>query len=228
MKKLFLLLIFTSFLADLNGQNSIGIQVGFLGTQTRIAEYLRPDQQDYLLDFVTLNQYAASVHAAIIADLDLGKDFFLSTGFHYEQKGLSKVSYTDSNQVVYDVKALQHYLGLSLMIQYRLHFRESKFGMLFATGPKFDFAVGTPNDGSLYSGKYRNYLMPFSRFNDTDVSWGTEVGGTYTLGPGDFILKISYLYGLSDVLEDAFIVGRSQSIGISVGYSFKLSKKKQK
>jgi len=225
MKKIILYTVFLLMVCQLKGQNSIGLEVGFLGSQTRIAEYLRPDQQDYLLDFVSLNQYAPSLHAAIIAGLDLGKDFFLSTGFHYEQKGLSKVSYTDSNQVVYDVKALQNYLGLSLMIQYRLHFRESKFGMLLGTGPKFDFAVGTPNGGALYSGKYRKYLMPFSRFNEVDVSWGAEVGGTYSAGPGDFILKISYLYGFSDVLEDAFIVGRSQSLGISIGYSFNLSRK---
>jgi len=228
MKKIILSVTFILILFHLKGQNSIGIQIGFLGTQTRIAEYLRPDQQDYLLDFVTLNRYVGSVHAAINADVDIGKDFSLSTVFHYEQKGLSKVSYTDSNQVVYEVKALQHYLGLSLMIQYRLHFRESKFGMLFGTGPKFDFAIGTPNDGALYSGKYRNYLMPFSRFNDVDVSWGAEVGGTYSFGPGNFILMISYLYGLSDVLEDAFIVGRSQSLCLSLGYSFTLGQKKIK
>lgn len=226
MKKLLLSVAFILILFQSEGQNSIGIQIGFLGTRTSVAEYLRPDQQDYLLDYVTLNRNVGSVHAAIIADIDLGKNLFLSTGFHYEQKGLSKVSYTDSNLVVYDVKALQHYLGLSLMIQYRLHFRESKFGMLIGTGPKFDFAVGTPNDGALYSGKYRNYLMPFSRFNEMDASWGAEVGVTYAVGPGDFILKISYLYGLSDVLEDTFIVGRSQSIGLSLGYSFRLSKMK--
>ena len=68
--------------------------------------------------------------------------------------------------------------------------------------------------------------MPFSRFNEVDLSWMSEAGVSYKLGPGDVVVRLSYLYGMSDVLEDAFIVGRSMSAGITVGYSFKLSEPK--
>ncbi|MEI6455944.1 MAG: outer membrane beta-barrel protein [bacterium] len=226
MKKYLLLTIFIVPFINLSGQNSIGLRVGFLGTQTRVAEYSRPDQSDYLLDHVTLNKLAASLHVALSADLSLGNNFSLTTAFHYERKGLSSVSFIDSVNYIWEVSAYQHYVGLSMMIQYNLHFRDSKFGMIFATGPKIDFAVGTPNQGALYSGKYRKFFMPFSRFNEVDLSWGAEVGGTYRLGPGDFILRLSYLYGLSDVFEDAYIVGRSQSVGISIGYSIRLGEKR--
>lgn len=226
MKKILPFILLCLFLAQAYAQNNIGLRVGFLGTQTRIAEYPRPEVTDYLLDHVTINKLAASLHVALSADLSLGKNFSLSTGFHYERKGLSNITYVDSVNDPWVVNAYQHYIGLSMMIQYNLHFRESKFGMIFATGPKFDFAVGTPNQGALFSGKYRKFFMPFSRFNEVDLSWGAEVGGTYRLGPGDFILRLTYLYGLSDVLEDAYIIGRSQSIGLSIGYSIRLGGKK--
>jgi hypothetical protein len=226
MKKIYLILFLSLPMLQVAAQNNIGLRVGFLGTQTRVAEYSRPETTDYLLDHVTLNKLAASLHVALSADLELGKNFYLSTAFHYERKGLSNVSYTDSANYIWEVSAYQHYVGLSLMIQYNLKFRESRFGMIFATGPKFDFAVGTPNQGALYSGKYRKFFMPFSRFNEVDLSWGVEVGGSYRLGPGDFILRLTYLYGLSDVLEDAYIIGRSQSVGLSLGYSIRLGKKK--
>ncbi len=37
-------------------QNSIGIQLGFRGTYTRVAEYLLQNQSDYLLDSVSVNR----------------------------------------------------------------------------------------------------------------------------------------------------------------------------
>jgi hypothetical protein len=64
--------------------------------------------------------------------------------------------------------------------------------------------------------------MPFCRFNEIDFGWMSEGGVSYKLGPGDVVLKASYLYGLSDVLEDAFVTGRTTSFGISLGYSLKL------
>jgi hypothetical protein len=66
--------------------------------------------------------------------------------------------------------------------------------------------------------------MPFSKFNEVDLSWVGEAGCSYQLGPGDVIFRITYHYGLSDVLEDAFVVARSMSLGATIGYSFKLSK----
>lgn len=226
MKILTLFLFVSLLMAQLQAQNSIGIQVGFLGTYTSVAEYERIGRRDYLLDSVKLNKTAGSVQAAFNMDIDLGKNLFLSTGFHYSNKGLSNVTFADSTGWPWSTPARQHYLGLSMLIGYHFHFNQSKLGLQLATGLQADFAVGTPNGGTLFSGPYYRFFMPFSRFNEVDLSWRTEAGLAYPLGPGDVMVKLSYQYGLSDVLEDAFIVARSMSVGISVGYAFKLMGKK--
>ena len=211
------------FSNQLNAQNAIGIQVGFLGTHTSVAEYQRVGRLDNLLDSMSLNPDVGSVQAAVNADIDLGKEFFLSTGFHYCDKGLANVTFTDSTGWPWSTAARQKYMGISMLIGYHIHFHHSKFGLQIATGPRVDFAIGTPNPGALFSAPYYRFFMPFSRFNEVDFSWMSEAGVSYKLGPGDVIAKVSYLYGMSDVLEDAFIVARSMSFGISVGYSLKLS-----
>jgi hypothetical protein len=84
--------------------------------------------------------------------------------------------------------------------------------------------VGNPNGGALFGGPYARFFGPFCRFNETDLSWMTEAGLWYSLGPGDIILRLSYQYGLSDVMEDPYVIGRPQSGGITVGYSLRLGK----
>jgi hypothetical protein len=224
MNKIILLTVVLLTAFRLHAQNSIGIHAGFLGTHTSIAEYERIERHDFLLDSMTINPDAGSFQVAISVDIDLGKNFFLSTGFHYSNKGLSNVTFTDSTGWPWQTPARQNYVGLSMLLGYRYHFHESKFGLQLATGPQTDFAVGTPNGGALFSGPYYRFFMPFSRFNEVDLSWVAEAGCTYKLGPGDVVLKVIYQYGLSDVMEDAFIVGRSMSYGISLGYALKLSK----
>ncbi len=221
---LILLICWISF--QLPAQNSIGIQAGFLGTYTSVAEYQRIGRSDYLLDSVSISPSTGSFQASINADLDLGKNFFLSTGFHYSNKGLADVSYTDTTGWQWYTAARQHYIGLSMLISYHLHFKQSKFGLQVATGPRADFAVGMPNTGTTFSGPYYRFFMPFSRFNEVDLCWDAEAGVTCLLGPGELVAKLTYLYGFSDVLEDPFIVARSMSFGISVGYAFRLSGKK--
>lgn len=208
---------------QLNAQNAIGIQAGFLATHTSIAEYERIERNTYLLDSMTISPDAGSLQAAINVDIDLGKNFILSTGFSYCNKGLAEVVFTDSIGWPWTTPARQHYAGLSMMIGYRFHLRQSRFTLLVATGPKIDFAVGTPNGGALFSGPYYRFFMPFTRFNETDFGWAAEAGVSYRLGPGDIVARLNYIYGLSDVLEDAFVIGRTMSAGITIGYSLRLT-----
>jgi len=222
MKKTILLIFLGLFLVQLRAQNFVGIEVGFLGTHTNVAEYERIGRKDYLLDSVSLNTNVGSLQIAINADIDLGKNLFLSTGFHYSNKGLANVSFIDTSGWIWSSSARQNYVGLSMLIGYHFHFKQSKLGLQLATGPQADFAVGTPNGAALFSGPLYRFFMPFSRFNEVDLSWRTEAALTHPLGPGDVMVKLSYLYGLSDVMEDAFVVGRTMSLGLSVGYALRL------
>jgi hypothetical protein len=224
MKKIFLIVLLSWISFQLQAQNSIGVQVGFLGTHTSIAEYERVERHDYLLDSMTLSTNVGSVQAAIHADIDLGKKFYLATGFHYSTKGLSEVVFTDSIGWPWTTPAKQQYVGLSLQLGYYIPLKSSKISLRFSSGLKADFAVGTPNGGALFSGPYSRFFMPFCRFNELDLTWVTEAGVGYRLGPGDVIVRLSYQYGLSDVMEDAFVIGRTMSGGITAGYSLKLSK----
>lgn len=225
MKILFVILSFVTCCSSLRGQNSVGLQAGYQYTYTKIAEYLRPGQNFYFINYVTLNQARNSIHAAITIDIDLGKRFFLSTGFHYAEKGLTSITYTDTLNVTLIYRANKPYLGVSTLLKYRYVFGESKFGVFLSSGPKIDFAIGYLNIGeqSIYRGS--DFIVPFARFNQVDFTWATELGVTYSLGPGDLMFKISYMYGLSDVLKDDYTVGKTGSFGIDVGYSFRLSGK---
>lgn len=222
--RLFVIMIACT-LSQLHAQNTIGLQVGFLGTFTSIAEYPRIGRLDYLLDSMTINSNVGSIQAALQTEIDLGRGLYLSPGFHYCQKGLAEVDFTDSTGYIWYTPARQHYGGLSVLVGYKIFFSNSHFGIRFATGPQVDFAIGAPNEGSLFSGPYSRFFMPFSRFNEVDVTWRGEFGAFYALGPGAVEMKLNYQYGLSDILEDPFIVARSQSMGITFGYTLYLSKK---
>jgi len=221
MKKIFFILLLGFFSLQIMAQNAVGFDAGYLRTHTSIAEYIRSGRNTSLLDSVSINPDNASFQAAFTTDIDLGKGLFLSTGFHYAMKGMNRVAFSDS-ATTYFVEATQHYVGLSVMIEYHYKIKKSRFGFFAGAGPQIDFAVGRPNNGVLYSGTGTSLLMPFSRFNDTDLSVAAEAGPTYKFGPGDFLVKLCYHYGLSDVLEDPFVIGRSSSFGISVGYMVRL------
>ena len=203
-------------------QHSLSLHAGYLGTYTRIAEYERIDRFDHLLDSMSLSKSVGSFQAALAVDFDLGKNVYLSTGFHYSRKGLAEVVFTDSTGWPWKTAARQYYAGLSVLVGYKHTFGEGPWGFKAATGLQADFAVGTPNAGALFSAPYYRFFMPFCRFDETDLGWLTEATLTRRLGPGNVELKLNFLYGLSDVLEDAFVIGRPLSAGITVGYSLPL------
>jgi hypothetical protein len=206
-------------------QNRLCIETGFLGSYTSIAEYERIERHDFLLDSVRIDRFIPSFQAALRMDIGLGKHLFFTGGLHYSQKGLSSVDFTDSTGYTWTTPARQHYTGLSMLLGYEVPVKNSKISLNFATGFQADFAVGTPNGGALFSGPLYRFFMPFCRFNEVDFTWRTEAGLSWDAGPGAVLVKLTYQYGLSDVLEDAFIIGRSQSIGIAVGYALRLSDK---
>lgn len=206
----------------LAAQNRVGIQSGYLMNYTAIAEYERIDRTDFLLDSVELNKTTGFVHVALFAETGIGKGFFLHTAFFYQRKGMDEVRFTDEEGYIWSSVARQHYIGIREMIAYRGAFRNGKLGWRVATGLGVGFAVGTPNGGALFSGPLYRFLMPFCRYNQVDMGWVTEAGISYRIGPGDLECKLGFEYGLSDVLEDAWIIGRPMTGSVTLGYSIPL------
>ncbi len=224
MKKLLVVLILVFSLGSLQGQNSFSLAAGYLFTHTSVAEYKRPDYNFYLLDYVTLKPNRSSFHASLSVDLDIGSRFFISTGMDYMQKGMTNISFVDTLNDYYSYKANQHYIGWSLLLKYHYQFRESKFGIFAGVGPKVDFAVGYLNIAEQAPYRARDSMTPFARFNTIDFSIAVEAGATYQLGPGNFFAQINYFQGLSDVLRDPYVVGKTFSLGIDIGYTLPLDK----
>ncbi|MBN1197893.1 MAG: PorT family protein [Bacteroidales bacterium] len=231
MKKCFLIITMICSLGSLQGQTSFSLAAGYLFTHTSVAEYKRPNFNYYLLDEVSIDPNRNSFHASLTVDLDLGTRFFLSTGLHYEEMGISNVSFTDTLNDFYSYQANQHYIGWSLLLKYHYQFRNSKFGIFAGVGPKVDVAVGYLNIAEQAPWMAANTLTPFARFNTIDFSIAAEAGITCLLGPGSLFAKVNYFQGLSDVLRDDYLVAKTISLGVDVGYtlpfSFFSSKKSQ-
>ncbi len=223
MKKLLVVIILVCSLGTLQGQNSFSLAAGYLFTHTSVAEYKRPTNNYYFLDYVSINPNRSSFHTAFNINIDIGNRFYLSTGMHYQQMGMTNISFTDTLNDFYSYKANQHYIGWSLLLKYHYQFRDSKFGIFAGVGPKVDFAIGYMNIAEQAPYRAENSMTPFARFNTIDFSIAVEAGATYKLGPGSLFAKINYFQGLSDVLRDNYVVGKTISIGFDVGYAVNLS-----
>jgi hypothetical protein len=223
MRKILILTMMVCSLGTILGQNNINLTTGYMFTHTSVAEYKRPDYNYYLLDYVTIDPNINSFHASLNADLDLGSRFFFSTGLHYQKMGIKTISFTDTLNDYYSYSANQHYIGWSLLLKYHYQFRDSKFGIFAGVGPKVDFAVGYLNIAEQAPFRAANSMTPFARFNTIDFSIAVEAGVTYKLGPGSLIAKLNYYQGLSDVLRDDYVVGKTISFGVDIGYSVKFS-----
>ncbi|MFC2101479.1 outer membrane beta-barrel protein [Bacteroidota bacterium] len=223
MKKFLFVVILTSFIGSLQAQNNISLAAGYLFTHTSVAEYQRPENNYYFLDYVSIDPNRSSFHASLNIDLDLGNRFFFSTGMHYQQMGMSNISFTDTLNDYFSYSAKQNYIGWSLLLKYHYQFKNSNFGIFGGVGPKVDFAVGYLNIAEQAPYRAANSMTPFARFNTIDFSIAVEVGATYKLGPGSLFAKINYFQGLSDVLRNDYVVGKTSSVGIDVGYAVNLS-----
>ncbi|MBE0646616.1 MAG: PorT family protein [Bacteroidales bacterium] len=223
MKRFLFVIIIAGFVGSLQAQNSFSLAAGYIYTHTSVAEYKRPENNYYFLDYVSIDPNRSSFHVSLNADIDLGNRFFFSTGIHYQEMGMSNINFIDTLNDFYSYKANQHYIGWSLLLKYHYTFRDSKFGIFAGVGPKVDFAVGYLNIAEQAPFRAANSMTPFARFNTVDFEIAIEAGVTYKLGPGSIIAKINYYQGLSDVMRDDYVVGKTISVGGDVGYSLNLS-----
>lgn len=223
MKKSITLLLFLTLALGATAQNKIRARAGILLTYTAIAEYVRPGNAGYLIDSVDLDQQVSGALAALEMDIDLGSNFFLVTGFGYNRKGLASINYNDIFTGTYARAARQNYLGINIQVKYHYQPERSRFGFFLATGPKVDFAIGEPNFAEFSLATGSSYFHAFGHYNVVEFLWYTNPGITYSLGPGELYFDINVLNGLSDVINDSYIIGKTTSVGVSFGYSFKLN-----
>ncbi len=221
MKKYLFFFIFCVIATQSISQNQIRIRGGVLSTNTTVSEYSRGLSYFYY-DSVTLDTRRTTPQVNIDIDIDLGKRFFLTTGLGYSKKGLPSVYYINGD---YWYPAKQEYMGMNIQLKYHHKINDGKLGVFAAAGFKADFTVGGPNDSQIAIMDGNEYFNAFGTFNQVDFSMLTNVGISYKVGPGDITLDVSFQNGLSDVIQDPFIVGRTFSIGGSIGYSFYIHNK---
>lgn len=218
MRTLLLFTCMTLVATVVNGQNQIRVRAGVLSTNTAVSEYSRGIGYFYY-DSVTIDSRATAATLNLDIDLDMGKRFYFSTGLSYSKKGLPLIFYPQGQ---YGYTANQEYMGMNFQLKYHYKFSEETFGIFAATGFRSDFAVGGPPSAEVANDRQAAYFQSFGAFKSLDFSFNTIIGISYKLGPGDIILDATILYGLSDTLADRFTVGRTFSIGTSLGYSWYL------
>ena len=221
MRKILFLILFCGLIINLYSQNKISLKAGFLSTYTSIAEYREP-RQGFLLDSVDLDKQVFGPLVSFDIDIELGKNFYMVSGFGYDRKGLKEIEHTDAFGVSRSKSARQNYLGLHIQLKYHYHFKNNKFGFFAASGPKVDFAIGGSNyaEYSLVPGN--EYFHEFGSFNVVEFLWYTNIGVSYRLGPGELFFDINMLNGLSDALRNRFIIAKTISGGAAIGYSIYL------
>ena len=200
------------------GQSQIRVRAGVLSTNTAVSEYSRGIGYFYY-DSVTIDSRATAATLNMDVDLDLGKRFYFSTGLSYSKKGLPLIYYPQGE---YGYTANQEYMGMNFQLKYHYKFSDETFGLFAASGFRSDFAVGGPPSAEIANDSKAAYFQSFGTFKSSEFSFNTIVGISYKVGPGDITLDVTFLYGLSDTLADRFAVGRTLSLGTSLGYSWYL------
>lgn len=216
--KYLLFIVFFIITLSSHGQQQIRIKGGVLSTNTSISEYSRGLSYFYY-DSVTLDTRRTTPQLNVEIDIKLSKDFYLTTGLGYSRKGLASIYYDNGD---YWYAAKQEYMGMIFQLKYHRKFKNEKFGVFGAAGFKVDHAVGGPNGAQIATDGASDYFHAFGTFNQVDFSLHTLVGLSYKIGPGDIVFDFNFQNGLSDVMKDPFVVGRTFSMGAALGYSFYL------
>jgi len=219
MKKLVLFFLFVAFIQPLSAQNRISITGGLTYTNTSVSEYDRGGVS-YYYDSVALDSKVAFPSVNVNLDIELGKDLFFVTGLSYMRKGIESIEYLNGG---YWYEARQEYMGMNFLLKYHYKFNEGKFGVFAAGGFRADFTVGGPNNAEITTDNGAEYFNAFGTFHPVEFVLPTMIGASYQLGPGEITMDVNFLKGLSDVIPDRYIVGRTFTMGISVGYAVMLN-----
>jgi len=218
MKKIILLVLVLVSFKPVLSQNQIRLRGGFTSTNTSVSEYDR-GAGFYFYDSVSLDTKVLFPSISLDVDVDLGGKFFLTTGLSYMRKGIEGINYTGDN---FRYEARQEYMGINLLMKYHYRFEGSRFGLFASGGMRADFTVGGPNNAEIANGNGAEVLQAFGTFQPVEFVLPTVIGASYKLGPGEITFDVNFLKGLTDIIPDQYIVGRTFSMGACLGYSVDL------
>lgn len=215
MSRILIVLLFFIGAIPSFSQNQIRVKGGVTSSKTSISEYERGIGYFYY-DSVTLDTRVTYPAVNIEVDIDLNNNFYLTNGLSYMRKGVPQVFYNNGG---YWLEARQEYIGMNTMLKYHHKFADKGWGLYAAAGFRADFTVGGPNNAEIAFGEGSEFFQAFGTFSTVEFVLPTTIGASYHLGPGDIIVEVNFLKGLSDVIPDQYIVGRTFTYGASLGYS---------
>lgn len=164
------------------------------------------------------NMYAAGerfkgYHAGVIADINLGKNFYLQPQLLFSRKGASHFSSFDSLQT----KVRMSYIEFPVNVLYKA---AVSFGNVFVgTGATFSYAVGGNEQQGGVTKKI--YSGPVKNWKRQEISLDFTAGLEFNNG---FFASINYQKGLIDIYKTDGVSIKNRLFSVSIGYLVGLKK----
>jgi hypothetical protein len=176
MKKLFLCLIIASTYLNSQAQSSIAIVGGLQKTAVSPGFIQYPDTLE------KAETQKTGVVLGVIANLPLGKNFYIRTGVIYSAKGSNWTQYYDSTDLYNRTKDLPsakkkmpyltntklnvNYIDVPLNLMYKLHFKNKNSGITLGAGPQASI---------FYNGNSSSFTINVSQDSASESSVRTAV-----------------------------------------------------
>ncbi|MFK8102711.1 MAG: porin family protein [Saprospiraceae bacterium] len=207
-----LLTIITFFAASTitQAQLSVGARIGI-----NLSDQLSKSKGGENFDYEGL----AGLSIAIPLEIGLTERFSVQPELTFIQKGAG-LSFTLLGVEVTN-NSVYNYLALPLLVKYKF-INSDAFKMYAVVGPGFGYALGGNTGTSTTKTKIdfdADTYKDFERF-ETNLNFGLGFG--FTTESGDIVLDLRYRYGLSDLDKSDDFVTKNHSIGLSVGYMYRL------
>jgi Outer membrane protein beta-barrel domain len=146
-------------------------------------------------------------HAGLVAELNLGGNFYLQPQLLFSRKGSTYFNSTSTGEV----KVRMNYIELPVNLLYKM---ELPFGKAFAgAGAAFGYAIGGYEQQggvktTLFSGTAKNWKRE-------DISMNFLAGFEFNNG---FFASVNYQKGLTDIYKADGVSVKNKSFSVSVGY----------
>lgn len=226
MKKVLLITVLSFLTLVVVSQNNISLHFGYLSTSTSTAE-IQTRGGYFYSDSVSTEQINNSFYAGIDFDIDLGTNFYLSNGISYSRKGIGTITYTPVNAPSVAYYSDDDYIGYTLMLKYRINLMSNhKLRLILGAGLKSDFHLVPLDTKFLYSGEGAEFINAYKNTVPVELIGVGRLEIAYKLGIGDLSLNFLFQKGLTDIINNPYIVGKTDSFGVNLGYTFYLNNNK--